>query len=463
MPNASGRDVRPHREVVGDLAGPAEGELIIGTRTKGRSGSATSVPVTSVDTFDEGIATHPGGHRGPGATDARPLPITRVGLATARRAMLDQVIHRFRAAVRFVRFDTPTLWRMAAHAAVLVLTLGVFVVARFGGADPVVASTRVEGLGNLAERLGGRALDVLPEPVLGTEASTVPARQVAASGPGFLSTGLVPEADQTLLPWEEPQRYIVQDGDTITGIAQQFGIEAETVLYANPSLRENPHNLSIGQEVTILPINGVLHVVKDGDTIQSIAESYKAKPEDIVAYAPNGLAADAALVAGTEVVVPGGQMDIVIPSFYEMGHGVGAREVWVSDGGGGPAAGTGSFYAASYGRITTRFSRWHAAVDIANRTGTPIYAVDSGTVEVAGWYGWAGQAVIIDHGNGFESLYAHMNSIDVSAGQGVQRGQIIGGIGCTRGRGGRCTGPHLHLELYFQGRRVNPCTYGACP
>jgi murein DD-endopeptidase MepM/ murein hydrolase activator NlpD len=135
----------------------------------------------------------------------------------------------------------------------------------------------------------------------------------------------------------------------------------------------------------------------------------------------------------------------------------------VSDGGRGPVAGTGSFYTASYGRISNWFSWWHPAVDIANSTGTPIYAIDGGIVEKAGWHGWGGNTVIIDHGNGFESLSAHMSSINVSVGQTVQRGQIIGGIGCTYGWGGRCTGPHLHLELFYQGGRVNPCAYGVCP
>jgi murein DD-endopeptidase MepM/ murein hydrolase activator NlpD len=127
-----------------------------------------------------------------------------------------------------------------------------------------------------------------------------------------------------------------------------------------------------------------------------------------------------------------------------------------------PIVGTGQFHIPAYGQMTQGFRRYHQGIDIANRTGTPIYAIDGGVVRVAGWYDWAGNAVIIDHGNGYTSLYAHMSRVDVAPGQPVQRGQIIGGIGCTRGRGGRCTGPHLHLEVTFQGRRVNPCSVGAC-
>jgi murein DD-endopeptidase MepM/ murein hydrolase activator NlpD len=157
-------------------------------------------------------------------------------------------------------------------------------------------------------------------------------------------------------------------------------------------------------------------------------------------------------------------MEIEIPMYIQIVRGpVGRSAVWASDGGHGPVVGSGNFHIAAFGRISQWYSGWHPGTDIANSTGTPIYAVDGGSVEVAGWYGWAGNAVILDHGNGYESLYAHMNGVNVVAGQTVQRGQIIGTIGCTRGYGGRCTGPHLHLEVYYQGSYVNPCSVGACP
>ncbi len=378
---------------------------------------------------------------------------------------------------------------MAAHGAVLVLTVGVVVASRLPLTGTAEAGLIQPGTPlEWANTMGEQAAMLMTQPVAGSEASeptglggpsdgqgdTLPATgedqdQAATEDVdlGFMSPGPIAEADPSLLPWEEPQSYTVEAGDTITGIASQFGIDAEALLYANPALRDNPYKLNPGDVLTILPVNGVLHIVAEGDTLQSIAEKYQVTADDITAYAPNHLDPETALAPGAQLVVPGGQMEVNIPSYYELvtgnSSGDGAGGNWAPSGPVGPVAGTGQFYIAAYGRVTQGYRRYHPGVDIANRTGTPIYAVDGGSVEAAGWLGWAGNAVVIDHGNGYKSLYAHMSSLNVARGQAVQRGQIIGGIGCTRGRGGRCTGPHLHLEMYYNGARVNPCSLGVCP
>jgi murein DD-endopeptidase MepM/ murein hydrolase activator NlpD len=409
---------------------------------------------------DTGTATEP---LGPLATE----PVTR-----ASQGRLASLGRRARAVALLLRIDSPALWRVAAHGTVVCLVGAVAVAARLpalpgaGEAEPAQAPSP---LSSFAAQMGAGALSLLPQPVLGTETGVYDGAggESETQEPGFVSTGPIAEADQSLLPWDEPRRYVVEDGDTLSGIAAQFGLDPETLLFANPALRADPHNLSIGDEVTILPVNGVLHVVEEGDTLAALAESYGVDESAIVAYGPNGLADGAALVAGAQVVVPGGEMDLSIPSYLELASSSGSSGSAGRGSGSsysGPAVvGTGRFHVATYGRLTQGFRGYHAAVDIANRTGTPIYAIDGGTVEVAGWWSWAGKAVIINHGNGYRSLYAHMSSINVSAGQNVAPGTILGGIGCTRGRGGYCSGPHLHLEVTLNGRKQNPCGLGACP
>jgi len=382
-----------------------------------------------------------------------------------------EALRRWRATATLLRIDTPLLWRVAAHSVVLLVITGVllmsYVPARVA-ADPASDSGKGE-LAYLALRVRENSPFQRPLPVLGT-VMYVRAGQDGVggppdtAGPGFVSPGPIAEADPALLPWDEPQVHVVQAGDTITGIAAEYGLAPETLLFANPGIREDPHSLSIGDTITILPVNGVLHIVEDGDTLASIAEEYESTIADILSYTPNGLSPEQELVSGTEVVVPGGEMEITIPAFVQMFRGpVGRTAVWTSDGGNGPVVGTGSFHLATFGRITQWFSRWHRGTDIANSTGTPVYAIDGGSVEYSGWYNWAGEAVILDHGNGYESLYAHMNSRNVSTGQTVQPGQIIGAVGCTHGYGGRCTGPHLHIEVYYHGSYVDPCSVGVCP
>lgn len=249
-------------------------------------------------------------------------------------------------------------------------------------------------------------------------------------------------------PREEVEVYTVQSGDTVLGIAAQYGLQPETVLWANSQLEQNPDRISIGDTLKILPINGVLHVVKPGDTLSSIASKYKVTANDIVAYAGNNLAdANAALVVGTEVIVPGGQKPVVAQQVVAYGGPVPANA----------ARGSGAFVWPTSGTITQKYWNGHAAIDIGAWTGAPVKASDGGYVIVAGrgWNSGYGNHVIIDHGNGYTTVYAHLNSIFVSPGENVAKGQQIGTVGNT----GNSTGPHLHFEIRYQGIRRNPQSY----
>lgn len=133
-------------------------------------------------------------------------------------------------------------------------------------------------------------------------------------------------------------------------------------------------------------------------------------------------------------------------------------------GGGGGVSGTGSFVfpVASYAYISSRFGmrvhpitgqyKSHTGMDIASNQGTAVYACDSGTVVLASWNGGYGNCIMIDHGNGYKTLYGHLSVISVSNGQTVSQGETIGQVGST----GNSTGPHLHLEVYKNGSRIDP-------
>jgi murein DD-endopeptidase MepM/ murein hydrolase activator NlpD len=247
--------------------------------------------------------------------------------------------------------------------------------------------------------------------------------------------------------------YVVEPGDTVGAIAVKFGLEAETVMWANGNLAQNPDLLRPGQELVILPIDGVYHTVVKGDTLETLAEHYKAEVQSIVDCSYNGLDPENISVSpGDKLIVPGGIKPYVprsvsvykgpIPADAERGTGV---FVW-------PATGT---LTDRFG-FRTKGGRWHNGLDIASLRNAPVVAADSGFVTFAGWtdVGY-GNLVVIDHRNGYETRYAHLQAFFVSAGQSVGQGTQIGAIGST----GNSSGPHVHFEIRHKGVRKNPEMY----
>jgi len=250
---------------------------------------------------------------------------------------------------------------------------------------------------------------------------------------------------------EEVLYYNVKPGDTVLAIAEKFGLQPETLMWSNSLIEQNPDRLSIGDQLRILPVNGVLHVVKRGDTLSSIAEKYEANMQDIVAYAANEMTdADAALAIGKEIVVPGGTKPFVATS-------VGASTAYSVQRPSGALAGSGNFSWPTAGYVSQGYWGGHPAVDIAGWLGAPVTAADAGYVVLAGggWNSGYGNYVIVDHGNGFSTLYAHLNSVFVTPGETVSRGQQVGTMGNT----GNSTGPHLHFEIRYDGVSYNPSGY----
>jgi LysM repeat protein len=257
-------------------------------------------------------------------------------------------------------------------------------------------------------------------------------------------------------------RYTVEEGDTIFGIAHKFNLEAESILYANYDLlNDDPTYLSPGWVLTIPPTDGVYYKWKEGDTLEKVAEKYYVNVNDIIQWPSNQLDVTQPSTKGLEyVMIPGGYRPIqswIVPIPYTSGSGA-TREI---AGPGGCAStgyayiGSGSFIfpTAQTGLSGFDFSSYHLAIDLSAATGDPIYASDYGTVVYAGWNDSGyGNLVVIDHGNGYETLYAHLSQVYVSCGQGVVQGAVIGAAGDT----GRSYGSHLHFEVRLNGGFVNP-------
>lgn len=256
----------------------------------------------------------------------------------------------------------------------------------------------------------------------------------------------VPIVEPTTIPVRtEVITYIVQPRDNLYLISERFRISQDTIIWANDRLEMDPDLLSIGEELAILPANGVWHTVKAGDTLASIAQRYKVSADAITGYEPNGLQEAAELTPGAKLIVPGGVKPFE-PRLVRTSAGmvtVNARPE------------PGRFIWPCSGAITQYYSKLHLGIDIGNVSGTPIYAPDSGTVTLAGWAGNLGNTVQISHGNGYITLCGHMRAVSVSKGQYVRRGQQIGEMGST----GKSTGPHTHFIVIYYGGHVNPIRY----
>jgi len=240
--------------------------------------------------------------------------------------------------------------------------------------------------------------------------------------------------------------YEVQAGDIVGSIARKFGISENTLCWANGRLADNPDYLSVGQHLYILPTDGVLHIVEKGDTLGAIAKTYKAKVEDIVAYEPNGLTESSILIEEQALIVPNGSKPYV-PRTVTAWQGTVPQSA---------KAGTGAFVWPATGILTTKYWAQHPALDIGWDEGTPVIASDSGYVcKIANDPTGYGRYVMIDHGHGLQTLYAHLKVYYVEVGQSVAKGAKIGLMGNT----GRSTGPHLHFEVRKDGVRVNPLNY----
>lgn len=262
----------------------------------------------------------------------------------------------------------------------------------------------------------------------------------------------VVEADLTPItlisdkPRDKVIDYEVKEGDTISSIAQAHAVSEETLLWENDLVETS--KIKPGDIVKVLPVSGVAHEVKGGDTVYSVAKTYQANSQAILDYPFNNLGEDFSLTTGDIVIIPDGappQKAKPKPTQYLAS---GQAKFPVAD------LGSSQFGWPAQGQLSQYYSWYHPALDISNLSGGPIRASDSGTVTIAGWPDSSGYGnrVLVDHGNGYTTLYAHLNAVYVSAGQKIAKGEVLGMMGST----GRSTGTHLHIEVRKNGAALNP-------
>ncbi|HBB65259.1 MAG TPA: hypothetical protein DCZ84_01310 [Candidatus Vogelbacteria bacterium] len=225
--------------------------------------------------------------------------------------------------------------------------------------------------------------------------------------------------------------YVVRNGDTLSQIAQMFGVSVNTIVWANDLPRSA--KVSKGQTLVILPVSGIQHTVLKGDTVQKIAKRYGADSEEIAQF--NGIDENHPLIAGQIILVPDGESAPAPGRIAQKPRGTSKREV------------SSGYYIKPVAKaIKTQGIHGYNGVDLAAPLGTPIVAAADGQVIVSrseGWNGGYGKYIVIKHNNGAQTLYAHNKENAVSQGDWVKQGDVIGAVGNT----GRSTGYHVHFEV----------------
>lgn len=220
---------------------------------------------------------------------------------------------------------------------------------------------------------------------------------------------------------DEISVYLVRENDTLKSISEMFDISINTIVWANNLDRSKA--LKKNQELVILPISGIQHKIKKGETLNSIAVSYRGDVEDIKIY--NGIFENSELIVGENIIIPDGE----IKTENKNQSSKTSVKYFIK-----PAKG-----------VKSQGLHGHNGIDFAGKIGDAVFAAAEGKVIIArmGWNGGYGNYVVIKHNNGTQTLYGHLSSLSVSTGDFVKQGQVLGGIGNT----GKSTGPHLHFEV----------------
>ena len=266
------------------------------------------------------------------------------------------------------------------------------------------------------------------------------------------------------------QEYTVQAGDNVFAIAEKFGLNPQTILWGNFNiLQDNPERLQPGQLLKILPVDGVLYSWHTDDGLNKVSETFGVTPEDIINWPGNNLSPETIgnttkpnIPVGTELVVPGGTREFISwlaptirrndPATAKISGPGRCKPIDTGPIGYGVFVWPTTEHRISGYNFSPATNHW--GIDIAGKLGNPIFSIEAGVVVYAGKNAWGyGNLIIIDHGDGWQSLYGHLSAFNVQCGDYITHpGQVIGWIGST----GQSTGPHLHFEMSLNGSRANP-------
>jgi LysM repeat protein len=307
-----------------------------------------------------------------------------------------------------------------------------------------------------------------PTPQTGPLVSS--SNQISPELPGFFN-GITDQGiiRRTTLHTNIPTRsrtevidYTVTTGDSVFGIAKSFNLHPETILWANyDQLNDSPDMLNPGMKLNVPPVDGVYYQWQEGDTLESVAAKFDAKVQDILSWEGNHFDLTNPQVEPKQwIMIPNGHREFrqwLVPTIARAHSGVSKSVLGpgACEGNYSGAFGSGVFAwpTASHTLSGNDFWSGHLGIDIAGSLGDGIFASDAGVIVFAGWAnGGYGNMVMIDHGNGYQTLYAHLSSVGAACGQSVYTGTYIGAVGIT----GNSTGPHLHFEVRYLSGFINP-------
>lgn len=355
---------------------------------------------------------------------------------------------------RFPEKLTPAyLLRLPHSVSVLAIMLGMAVITNsyavrsleaenFGQSNLIYPLITSLGLDSLAESQAGTGE---PVPVPTDVPITISESGAVILKPYFVTTKPGRAGRNSI------EQYTVRQGDTLSEIADQFGLNINTVLWEN---RLNMRStLRLGQVLNILPIDGVSYRIGRGDTAAKIAQRYKIPVNEVLSF--NQL--NNSLTVGQTIVIPNGKpitQNVIANKPKSAPSLPSVKKTTLTPA---PADYSTQLLWPTTGRRISQYFSWrHTGIDIPQPTGSPVYAAEDGIVEVSGWNGGGyGYYVIVDHGGGMRTLYAHNSKLLVTIGDRVNRGEVISLVGNT----GRSTGPHVHFEVRLNGRQLNPLNY----